>query len=140
MLGVTAPVCSPADLESGLGRIERQENLVKRLGVVLTAAFAVTGLGQAPAVADDTVTVHGTDFPDPRAAQLTLVGCDSLYGRTTEFLQPYISRHTPLGSRSLKYDLAGGNALGTLSYVDSMRDTSAAGLQYFSQAGATGVA
>ena len=113
---------------------------MRRLGVVLATAFAVTGLGQLPALADDTVTVHGTDFPDQRAAQLTLVGCESLYQRSTEFLQPYISRHTRLGTRSLKYDLSGGNAIGTLSYVDSMADTSVAGLQYYSRAGAQGVA
>lgn len=111
-----------------------------RVGMVLATAFAIGGLAQLPAAADDTVTVRGTAFPDPRAAQLTLVGCDSLYDRSTEFLQPYISRHTPLGTRSLKYDLGGGNALGTLSYVDSMRDTTVAGLQYFARPGAQGVA
>lgn len=111
-----------------------------RIGLVIATAVAIGGLGHASAVADDTVTVRGTAFPDPRAAQVTLVGCESLYDRTTEFLQPYISRHTRLGTRSLKYDLAGGNALGTLSYVDSMRDTTVAGLDYFSRPGATGVA
>ncbi len=113
---------------------------MRRLGVVLATAFAVTGLGQLPALADDTVTVHGIYFPDQRAAQLTLVGCESLYARSTEFLQPYISRNTRLGTRSLKYDLAGGNAIGTLSYVDSMADTTVAGLQYDSDPGAQGVA
>jgi len=108
--------------------------------VVLATAIAMAGLAQLPAHADDTVVVHGTAFPNPRAAQLTLVGCDTLYGRSTEFLQPYISRHTRLGTRSLKYDLAGGNALGTLSYVDSMRDTTTAGLQYHAHPGAQGVA
>ena len=84
--------------------------------------------------------VHGIYFPDQRAAQLTLVGCESLYARSTEFLQPYISRNTRLGTRSLKYDLAGGNAIGTLSYVDSMADTTVAGLQYDAEPGAQGVA
>lgn len=112
---------------------------MRRLGVVLATAFAVTGLGQLPALADDTVTVHGIYFPDQRAAQLTLVGCESLYQRRTEFLQPYISRNTRLGTRSLKYDLTGGNAIGTLSYVDSMA-TTVAGLQYDADPGAQGVA
>lgn len=132
-----------------IGELERQEKQVRRLGVVLATAFAITGLGQLPALADDTVTVHGTDFPDQRAAQLTLVGCESLYQRSTEFLQPYLSRgpgtegertNVPLGTRSLKYDLAGGNAIGTLSYVDSMAETTVAGLQYYSRVGAQGVA
>jgi hypothetical protein len=119
---------------------------VRRLGVVLATAFAMVGLGQLPALADDTVTVHGTAFPDERAAQLTLVGCESLYQRSTELLQPYISRgpgspgNSAMGERSLKYDLAGGNAIGTLSYVDSMARTSAAGLQVYARPGAQGVA
>ena len=110
------------------------------LGVAMATAVAVVGAGQLPASADDTVVVHGTAFPDLRAAQLTLVGCDSLYQRSTEFLQPYISRLGRLGDRSLKYDLAGGNAIGTLSYVDSMTDTTVAGLEVFARAGAQGVA
>ena len=115
----------------------------RQIGVVLATAVAMVGVGQLPALADDTVTVHGTDFPDQRAAQLTLVGCESLYQRSTEILQPYISRgpgRPALGSRSLKYDLAGGNAIGTLSYVDSMAGTTAAGLQIYSRPGAQGVA
>jgi hypothetical protein len=106
----------------------------------MATAVAVVGSGQLPASADDTVVVHGTAFPDLRAAQLTLVGCESLYQRSTEFLQPYISRLGRLGDRSLKYDLAGGNAIGTLSYVDSMTDTTVAGLQVFAASGAQGVA
>ena len=112
----------------------------RQLGVVVAAAAAVVGGAQLPALADDTVTVHGTAFPDLRAAQLTLVGCESLYQRSTEFLQPYISRHARLGDRSLKYDLSGGNAIGTLSYVDSMTDTTVAGLQVYARSGAQGVA
>ena len=119
---------------------------MRRLGVVLAAAVAAVGLGQMPAFADDTVIVPGTYFPDQRAAQLTLVGCDSLYQRSTEFLLPRISRgpgdpgRPGLGTRSLKYDLAGGNAIGTLSYVDSMVGTTVAGLQVYSRSGARGVA
>lgn len=118
------------------------------LVVAVAAVAAVVGLG-APALADDTVTVHGTDFPDPRAAQLSLVGCESLYERGTELLQPYLSRgpgtegadtNVPLGERALKFDLAGGNAIGTLSYVDSMLGTEVAGLQVFARPGAEGVA
>lgn len=116
---------------------------MRRLGVVTAAVAAILGVGQVAAVADDTVTVHGTEFPDLRSAQLTLVGCESLYDRSTEFLQPYVSRgpgRPALGTRSLKYDLAGGNAIGTLSYVESMADTSVAGLQVYSRPGAQGVA
>ena len=116
---------------------------MRRVGVVLATAFAMVSLGQLPALADDTVTVHGTAFPNERAAQLTLVGCESLYQRSTELLQPFISRgpgRPGMGTRSLKYDLAGGNAIGTLSYVDSMAGTSAAGLQVYARPGAQGVA
>ena len=115
----------------------------RQLGVVLATSVAMVGLGQLPALADDTVVVHGTAFPDQRAAQLTLVGCESLYQRSTELLQPYISRgpgRPALGTRSLKYDLAGGNAIGTLSYVDSMAGTTSAGLQVYARPGAQGVA
>jgi len=121
---------------------------VRRVLGIIAMAVTVLGLGVAPARADSTVTVHGTDFPDARAAQLTLVGCASLYQRSTEFLLPRISRgpgpagdgRAGLGTRSLKYDLAGGNAIGTLSYVDSMVGTTVADLQVYSRAGAQGVA
>jgi len=112
----------------------------RRVGAVVATAVAVVGGGQMSASADDTVVVHGTAFPDLRAAQLTLVGCESLHQRGTEFLQPYLSRHARLGTRSLKYDLAGGNAIGTLSYVDSMAETTVAGLQVHARSGAQGVA
>jgi hypothetical protein len=119
---------------------------VRRVLGVLGMAAATVVVGMAPASADSTVTVPGTDFPDERAAQLTLVGCESLYQRSTEFLLPRISRgpgdpgHPGLGTRSLKYDLAGGNAIGTLSYVGSMARTTVAGLEVYARPEATGVA
>ena len=117
--------------------------MLRRIGIIATAGLVV-GLGASPALADTTVTVHGTDFPDPREAQLTLVGCDSLYDRSSEVLLPRISRgpgrEAGQGTRSLKYDLAGGNAIGTLSYVDSMAGTAVAGLEAYAPDGASGVA
>jgi hypothetical protein len=116
---------------------------VRRLLGIIATTVTIVGLGVAPARADSTVTVHGTDFPDARAAQLTLVGCGSLYERSTEFLLPRIARRPDrvgLGTRSLMYDLAGGNAIGTLSYVDSMAHTTVASLQVYSPTGAQGVA
>ena len=102
---------------------------------VLVAAVAAVGpvvLGSiAPAYADDTVTVQGTAFPDPARAQLSLVGCDDLYQRTDEALVPMVGLGpgaAPSGSRSLGFDLAGGNAVGALFTVDSMLTTSTASL------------
>ena len=89
----------------------------------LTAFGAVVGLA-APSYADDTVTVQGTAFPDPARANLSFVGCADLYQRTDEALAPTIGvgpGAAPSGTRSLGWDLAGGNAVGALFPVDSMR-------------------
>lgn len=103
-------------------------------------AFAV---GVAPAVADSQVTVRGVGFPEGRTAQLSMVGCASLYDRTDETLAPFIGRgpdQAPLGTRSLGYDLTGGNAVGSVHYVQSMLATTTAELSVHAREGATGVA
>ena len=114
---------------------------------VLLAAAAVVGpmvLGSiSPAYADDTVTVQGTAFPDPARAQLSLVGCDGLYQRTDEALLPMVGPGpgvAPAGSRSLGFDLAGGNAVGALFTVDSMLTTGTASLAVNAAGRSTGVA
>jgi len=108
------------------------------LGAAVTAGVVALG---SPAVADDSVTVHGTAFPSPDTAQLSLVGCADLYQRTDEELRPYISLgKSPVGSRSLGYDLTGGNAIGSLHRVDSMAATTVASLDVRAPEGATGVA
>ena len=86
------------------------------------AAFGVVGLA-APSYADSTVTVQGTAFPDPARANLSFVGCADLYQRTDERLLPTIGAGpgaAPAGTRSLGWDLAGGNAVGAMFPVDSM--------------------
>lgn len=108
------------------------------------AAVGTVALGSiAPAYADDTVTVQGTAFPDPARAQLSLVGCADLYQRTDEALLPMVGLGpgaAPAGSRSLGFDLAGGNAVGALFTVDSMLSTSTASLAVNAVGRSTGVA
>jgi hypothetical protein len=104
-------------------------------------AFGVVGLA-APSYADTTVTVQGTAFPDPARASLSFVGCADLYQRTDEPLAPTIGvgpGAAPSGTRSLGWDLAGGNAVGALFPVDSMLRTTAS-IAVNSVSRATGVA
>ncbi|WP_205472714.1 hypothetical protein [Nocardioides sp. SYSU D00038] len=96
----------------------------------------------APAGAEGPVVVRGTAFPSPLTAGLSHVGCASLHDRGTEVVQPYVSQGPgtpPLGARSLKYDLAGGSAMGALSYVSSVRGPGAS-LSVHAEQGTTGVA
>src|SRR4051812_47182659 len=100
-------------------------------------------LGSAPAYADDTVTVQGTAFPDPARAQLSLVGGEDLSQRSDEALVPMVGQGpgaAPAGSRSLGFDLAGGNAVGALFTVDSMLSTGTASLAVNAAGRSTGVA
>ena len=108
---------------------------------IVGAALAAL-LPLAPAMADSTVVVHGTAFPTGRAAQLSFVGCDDPYARADEQPQPYVGigpGQAPAGTRSLGYDLAGGNAIGSMHYVDSMATTTVAGLSVTAPEGASGV-
>src|SRR4051794_16859353 len=120
-----------------------------RTGSAGVIAAAVTALGSwaigagSPAYADDTVIVQGTAFPDPARAQLSMVGCDDLYQRSDEPLVPTVGPGpgaAPAGSRSLGFDLAGGNAVGALFTVDSMLSTSTASLAVNAAGRSTGVA
>jgi hypothetical protein len=108
------------------------------LGVAGSVAGLVT-----PAYADETVTVQGTAFPDPATAALSFVGCADLYQRTAEPLAPTIGvgpGRAPAGTRSLGWDLAGGNAVGALFPVGSMARTTTVSLAVNSSARAAGVA
>lgn len=116
---------------------------MRALLVAAGTAVAATALLAAPAHGDSQVIVRGTGFPDGRVVQQSLVGCDSLYDRGAEVLAPYVSRGpdpAPLGQRSLGFDPAGGNAVGSMHYVDSMSATSVAGLSVHAREGTTGVA
>lgn len=110
--------------------------------VSVTAAVAAV-LSAAPASADSTITVRGTDFPAGIQAQLSFVGCENPFQRTTEPLAPSIGvgpGTAPAGVRSLGWDLAGGNAIGSLHYVASMADTTVASLSVQADRPAAGVA
>jgi hypothetical protein len=119
---------------------------VPRVSALVTAGVlgcAAAVLAGAPAVADSQVTVRGVGFPPGKQAQLSMVGCASLYDRSDEPLAPFIGRgpgRAPLGTRSLGYDLAGGNAVGSLHYVLSMVDTTVVELAVHAENGAEGVA
>lgn len=121
------------------GQVRVRRAVLAVIGAVATAVGSV-----GPALADSTVVVHGLDFPTGWAAQLSFVGCEAPYDRTDETLQPYIGvgpgDHAPAGERSLGYDLSGGNAIGSLHYVSSMRTTTVASLSVYAEHGASGVA
>lgn len=111
----------------------------------LTLAAALC-TSPAPSFADstpDTIVVRGAAFPVERGAQLSFVGCGDLYDRSIEAIQPYLALGpgtAPVGERSVGYDLGGGNAIGSLHYVNSMAATTAAGLSVYAADGASGVA
>jgi len=110
--------------------------------VAALAGFGVAGLA-APSYADTTVTVQGTAFPDPARAAISFVGCADLYQRTDEALVPTVGLGpgaAPSGTRSLGWDLAGGNAVGALFPVDSMLSTTTASVAVNSVGRAIGVA
>ncbi len=111
------------------------------------AAAAVTSMGvvglAAPSYADGTVTVQGTAFPDPAHADLSFVGCADLYQRTNEPLTPMVGLgpgEAPSGTRSLGWDLTGGNAVGAVFPVPSVLATTTASLEVNAAGHATGVA
>ena len=109
------------------------------------AALAVSGLAglAAPAYADTTVTVQGTAFPDPARAAISLVGCADLFQRSDEELVPTIGPGpgaAPSGTRSLGWDLSGGNAIGAQFPVESMLRTTTASISVNAVGRATGVA
>lgn len=110
--------------------------------MVLVAAALAVAVPLAPAIADSTVVVPGLVFPSGRDAQLSFVGCDNPYARTAEVPQPAIGLgpdQAPAGERSVGFDLDGGNAIGSLHYVDSMATTTVAGLSVDAPDGASGV-
>jgi hypothetical protein len=111
---------------------------------VVTALTALGAVGvAAPSYADDTVTVQGTAFPDPARAALSLVGCADLYERADEPLVPRIGRGPDAavaGSRSLGWDLSGGNAVGALFPTTSMLGTTTATMAVNATGPASGVA
>jgi hypothetical protein len=104
----------------------------------LAAALAPWGAAHA----DSTVVVRGLGFAAGSSTNLAVLGCADLYSTggasPTTYLSP--SPGGPAGDRSLKYDLAGGVAVGSQHRVSSLQSTTVAGLSVLAPHGTTGVA
>lgn len=109
--------------------------------VAATAAVMVALTHAAPASADD-VVVRGLGFAVGSPTSLVITGCPGIFDRSAEPVATYLSSRdeAPAGTRSLKYDLAGGNAVGPRYTTSSMAATSVAGLSLFAAGGSSGVA
>ena len=121
--------------------MRRRYKVVAGAVATLVAAGALT-LPGADASGDSTVVVRGAALPAGARAQLNAVGCDSVFGRTSEAIIPTIGVVSGRSGdkRSLGFDLAGGNAVGSVSYVDRVAATMVAGMTVHADAGSTGVA
>lgn len=114
---------------------------MRRAAVAIASGIAAATLHAAPASADDTVVVRGLGFPAGGLTSLAITGCPGLFDRVAEPVTSYLSKGVaPTGTRSLKYDLAGGNAVGSQQAVASMTGTTVAGLSVEAPSGTTGVA
>lgn len=107
---------------------------------MLGGAAVAAALSVSPAHADSEVVVRGLSFPADSATKLSIVGCEGVYDRKPEPIATYLSRGGPAGTRSFKYDLAGGNAVGSQTSVRSMAATTTAGLTVYAPNGSAGVA
>jgi hypothetical protein len=107
---------------------------------MMGGAAVAAALSVSPAHADSQVVVRGLSFPADSATKLSIVGCEGVYDRRPEPIATYLSRGGPAGTRSFKYDLAGGNAVGSQSSVRSMAATTTAGLTVYAPNGSAGVA
>jgi hypothetical protein len=127
--------------------VELRSNVRRRYKVVtgavatLVAAGALT-LPGAEASGDSTVVVRGAALPAGARAQVNAVGCESVFGRTSEQIVPTIGvvPGRTGDKRSLGFDLVGGNAIGSVSYVGRVAATTAAGMSVHADAGTAGVA
>jgi hypothetical protein len=124
--------------------VRRATKVVAGVAATLTVAAALV-LPGAEASGDATVVVHGATLPAGGRSQLNLVGCASVFGRSAEAIAPMIGIAPdgpggPDGKRSLAFDLAGGNAVGPVSYVDRVDAVTDAGVAVYAPNGTTGVA
>jgi len=121
--------------------VRRRFKVVAGAVVTVVAAGALT-LPGAEASGDSTVVVRGSTLPEGSRSQLNLVGCASVFGRTSEPVVPTIGVVSGRAGdkRSLGFDLLGGNAIGSISYVDRVAATTVAGMSVHAEAGTTGVA
>jgi hypothetical protein len=108
--------------------------------VVGALAAALAPLGAAHA--DSTVVVRGLGFAAGSSTNLAVLGCSDLYSTGGASPATYLSPSPggPAGERSLKYDLAGGVAVGSQHRVASLQSTTVAGLSVLAPHGTTGVA
>lgn len=114
---------------------------MRRASVLVAAAITAAVVQAAPAQADSTVVVHGLGLSGGLTS-LAITGCPGIFDRVAEPISTYISKSAdaPLGERALKYDLAGGNAVGAQDAVASMSGTTVAGMSVQAPQGSTGVA
>src|SRR3954464_14927635 len=124
--------------------VRRASKVVAGAAAALTVAAAVA-LPGAQASGDATIVVHGATLPVGGRSQLNLVGCSSVFSRSAEAVAPMvgIAPDGPGGpdrKRSLAFDLAGGNAVGPVSYVDRVDAVTDAGVAVYAPNGTTGVA
>lgn len=121
--------------------MRRRFKVVAGAVATLVAAGALT-LPGAEASGDSSIVVRGSALPEGSRSQLNLVGCASVFGRTSEQVVPTIGvvPGRPGNKRSLGFDLLGGNAIGSVSYVDRVAATTVAGMSVHADAGSTGVA
>ena len=119
-----------------------ERSRLRRALIILVGAAVAAVLSMSPASADDTVVVRGLGFPATGMTNLSIVGCSGLYDRVPEPIPTFLSRSAdaPAGSRSLKFDLAGGNAVGSQHRFGSLASTTVAGLSLSAPEGAAGVA
>ena len=121
------------------------ERAVRRGAMVVVTALAAVASGTlvgASASGNATTVVRGTDLPAGNRAQLTQVGCASVFDRGAA-AQPMIGVSPgagAIGKRSLAFAPAGGSAVGLVGYVASMASTTVAGLSVHADAGTSGVA
>ena len=114
---------------------------MRRALILAAGGIAAAVLHAAPANADDTVVVHGVGFPTGALSGLGIIGCPGIFDRVAEPVTSYLSKEpAAVGARSLKYDLAGGNAVGSQYAVTSMAGTTTAGLSVQADGGTAGVA
>jgi hypothetical protein len=90
------------------------EKALRRGLIIVGGAAVAAALSMSPAHADSRVVVRGLSFPADSATKLSIVGCEGVYARQPEPIATYVSRGPgPAGTRNFKYDLAGGNAVGS---------------------------
>ncbi len=121
--------------------MRRRFKVVAGAVATLVAAGALT-LPGAEASGDSIIVVRGSALPEGSRSQLNSVGCESVFGRTPESIVPTIGvvPGRPGNKRSLGFDLLGGNAIGSVSYVDRVAAITVAGMSVHAEAGTTGVA